>query len=98
MSEQTRMSKYKDLRDNIDDDTYVPHEEDDADDDFLSFIPKSNHRESLEPKTYETLKYESNPFESGSLTVDFNLSLTTSLKTLIISMLLSFFIVKFVKL
>ena len=64
MSEQTRMSKYKDLRDNIDDDTYVPHEEDDADDDFLSFIPKSNHRESLEPKTYETLKYESNPFES----------------------------------
>ena len=59
MSEQTRMSKYKDLRDNIDDDTYVPHEEDDADDDFLSFIPKSNHRESLEPKTYETLKYES---------------------------------------
>ena len=59
MSEQTRMSKYKDLRDNIDDDTYVPHEEDDADDDFLSFIPRSNHRESLEPKTYETLKYES---------------------------------------
>ena len=34
----------------------------------------------------------------GSLTVDFNLSLTKSLKTLIISMLLSFFIVKFVKL
>ena len=33
----------------------------------------------------------------GSLTVDFNLSLTKSLKTLIISMLLSFFIVKFVK-
>lgn len=64
MSEQTRMSKYKDLRDNIDDDTYVPHEEDDADDDFLSFILRSNHRESLEPKTYETLKYESNPFES----------------------------------
>ena len=57
MSEQTRMSKYKDLRDNIDDDTYVPHEEDDADDDFLSFIPRSNHRESQEPKTYETLKY-----------------------------------------
>ena len=29
MSEQTRMSKYKDLRDNIDDDmSYVPHEED----------------------------------------------------------------------
>lgn len=42
MSEQTRMSKYKDLRDNIDDDmSYVPHEEDDSDDDFLSFIPKS---------------------------------------------------------
>ena len=64
MSEQTRMSKYKDLRDNIDDVGYMPHEEEDADDDFLSFIPKSNHRESLEPKTYETLKYESNPFES----------------------------------
>ena len=65
MSEQTRMSKYKDLRNNIDDDTsYVPREEDDSDDDFLSFIPKSNHHESLEPKTYETLKYESNPFES----------------------------------
>lgn len=65
MSEQTRMSKYKDLRDNIDDDmSYVPHEEDDSDDDFLSFIPKSNHHESLEPKTYETLKHESNPFES----------------------------------
>ena len=35
---------------------------------------------------------------NGSLTVDFNLSLTKSLKTLIISMLLSFFIVKFMKL
>ena len=34
----------------------------------------------------------------GSLTVDFNLSLTKLLKTLIISMLLSFFIVKFTKL
>ena len=64
MSEQTRMSKYKDLRNNIDDTSYVPREEDDSDDDFLSFIPKSNHHESLEPKTYETLKYESNPFES----------------------------------
>lgn len=64
MSEQTRMSKYKDLRDNIDDIDYVPHEQNDVDDDFLSFIPKSNHHESLEPKTYETLKYESNPFES----------------------------------
>lgn len=39
MSEQTRMSKYKDLRDNIDDDmSYVPHEEDDSDDDFLSLF------------------------------------------------------------
>ena len=64
MSEQTRMSKYKDLRNNIDDTSYVPREEDDSDDDFLSFIPKSNHHKSLEPKTYETLKYESNPFES----------------------------------
>ena len=39
-------------------------------------------------------------FESlvlGSLTVVSNFSLTKSLKTLIISMLLSFFIVKFVK-
>ena len=40
MSEQTRMSKYKDLRNNIDDTSYVPREEDDSDDDFLSFIPK----------------------------------------------------------
>ncbi len=64
MSEQTRMSKYKDLRNNIDDTSYVPREEDDSDDNFLSFIPKSNHHKSLEPKTYETLKYESNPFES----------------------------------
>ena len=35
--------------------------------------------------------------EIGSLTVVSNFSLTKSLKTLIISMLLSFFIVKFVK-
>ena len=35
--------------------------------------------------------------KSGSLTVVSNFSLTKSLKTLIISMLLSFFIVKFVK-
>ena len=35
--------------------------------------------------------------ELGSLTVVSNFSLTKSLKTLIISMLLSFFIVKFVK-
>ena len=34
---------------------------------------------------------------NGSLTVVFDFSLTKSLKTLIISMLLSFFIVKFVK-
>lgn len=35
--------------------------------------------------------------KAGSLTVVSNFSLTKSLKTLIISMLLSFFIVKFVK-
>ena len=35
--------------------------------------------------------------KNGSLTVVSNFSLTKSLKTLIISMLLSFFIVKFVK-
>ena len=35
--------------------------------------------------------------KDGSLTVVSNFSLTKSLKTLIISMLLSFFIVKFVK-
>lgn len=38
MSEQTRMSKYKDLRNNIDDTSYVPREEDDSDDDFLSLF------------------------------------------------------------
>ena len=37
------------------------------------------------------------PDEDGSLTVVSNFLLTKSLKTLIISMLLSFFIVKFVK-
>ena len=36
-------------------------------------------------------------YKHGSLTVVSNFSLTKSLKTLIISMLLSFFIVKFVK-
>ena len=36
-------------------------------------------------------------FIAGSLTVVSNFSLTKSLKTLIISILLSFFIVKFVK-
>ena len=45
------------------------------------------------------LNYEKNYalLKSGSLTVVSNFSLTKSLKTLIISMLLSFFIVKFVK-
>ena len=45
---------------------------------------------SLNKALYSTLR-------DGSLTVVSNFSLTKSLKTLIISMLLSFFIVKFVK-
>ena len=61
---------------------------------------------SKDDATHNCVAYRVGPLEkadddgepSGSLTVDFNLSLTKSLKTLIISMLLSFFIVKFVKL
>ena len=46
----------------------------------------------------ELLKIQTNnDTKAGSLTVVSNFSLTKSLKTLIISILLSFFIVKFVK-
>ena len=43
MAEETRMSKYKDLRETIDGDAdYVPENtEDESDDDFLAFLPKS---------------------------------------------------------
>lgn len=43
------------------------------------------------------LYYSKKCLSAGSLTVVSNFSLTKSLKTLIISMLLSFFIVKFAK-
>ena len=40
MAEETRMSKFKDLRENIDEETdYEPQIEDESDDDFLSFLP-----------------------------------------------------------
>lgn len=89
MAEETRMSKFKDLRENIDEETdYEPQIEDESDDDFLSFLPKKDKHEELEPKTYETLKYESHPFESlheehGSVsknTVDTRLDILTRIK------------------
>lgn len=90
MAEETRMSKYKDLRETIDGDAdYVPEQEDDdGDDDFLAFLPKRDKHENLEPKTYETLKYENDPFESlhddkGVMTkntVDTRLDILTKIK------------------
>lgn len=89
MAEETRMSKYKDLRETIDGDAdYVPdNTEDESDDDFLAFLPKKDKHENLEPKTYETLKYESDPFESlrdegvvSKNTVDTRLDILTKIK------------------
>ena len=68
---------------------------------FSTILREDELRELLERSengTDDIISKRSKIIKDGSLTVVSNFSLTKSLKTLIISMLLSFFIVKFVKL
>ena len=65
MEKQTRMSKYKQLRETINDEVAIQHKETIEtveDDDFLAFISKKeevNLEDTLlEPKTFETLEEE----------------------------------------
>ncbi|MBO6047973.1 MAG: hypothetical protein J6P61_09570 [Erysipelotrichaceae bacterium] len=58
---ETRMNKYKKLRESLREDVRVQQpaiEVDDSEDDFLAFIPKANQEvdhSNFEPKSYETL-------------------------------------------
>ena len=63
--------------------------------DFLRSAMNARREKPL--SLYQFIKAMDHATEDGSLTVVSNFSLTKSLKTLIISMLLSFFIVKFAK-
>ena len=64
MEKQTRINKYKDLRDEMKEevaiDRQVTYEQDDEDDDFLSFLPQDRPKDIqdtlMEPLSYETLK------------------------------------------
>ena len=64
MEKQTRINKYKDLRDEMKEevaiDRQVTYEQDDEDDDFLAFLPQDRPKyiqdTLMEPLSYETLK------------------------------------------
>lgn len=64
MEKQTRINKYKDLRDEMKEevaiDRQVTYEQDDEDDDFLAFLPQDRPKDIqdtlMEPLSYETLK------------------------------------------
>ncbi|MCD7894610.1 MAG: hypothetical protein LUG60_13065 [Erysipelotrichaceae bacterium] len=72
MEKETRMSKYKDLRDEMKEEVAISPQEfsnDDEDDDFLSFIKddeKKTFNDTLEePLSYETLSIDSEEIKSA---------------------------------
>ena len=73
MEKQTRINKYKDLRDEMKEevaiDRQVTYEQDDEDDDFLSFLPQNHQKDIqdtlMEPLSYETLKPDSEDIKSA---------------------------------
>lgn len=75
MEKQTRISKYKDLRNEMKEEVGIDRQIDinqnDEDDDFLSFIPKENKpniEDTLdEPLSYENLKDENESVQSAIL-------------------------------
>ena len=73
MEKQTRINKYKELRDEMKEevaiDRQVTYDQDDEDDDFLSFL-RQNHQKDIqdtlmEPLSYETLKPDSEDIKSA---------------------------------
>ena len=73
MEKQTRINKYKELRDEMKEevaiDRHVTYEQDDEDDDFLSFLPQNHQKDIqdtlMEPLSYETLKPDSEDIKSA---------------------------------
>ena len=73
MEKQTRINKYKELRDEMKEevaiDRQVTYEQDDEDDDFLSFLPQNHQKDIqdtlMEPLSYETLKPDSEDIKSA---------------------------------
>ena len=73
MEKQTRINKYKELRDEMKEevaiDRQVTYEQDDEDDDFLSFLPQNHQKDIqdtlMEPLSYETLKSDSEDIKSA---------------------------------
>ena len=73
MEKQTRINKYKELRDEMKEevaiDRQVTYEQDDEDDDFLSFLPQNHQKDIqdtlMEPVSYETLKPDSEDIKSA---------------------------------
>lgn len=73
MEKQTRINKYKELRDEMKEevaiDRQVTYEQDNEDDDFLSFLPQNHQKDIqdtlMEPLSYETLKPDSEDIKSA---------------------------------
>ena len=73
MEKHTRINKYKELRDEMKEevaiDRQVTYEQDDEDDDFLSFLPQNHQKDIqdtlMEPLSYETLKPDSEDIKSA---------------------------------
>lgn len=73
MEKQTRINKYKELRDEMKEevaiDRQMTYEQDEEDDDFLSFLPQNKQKDVqdtlVEPLSYETLKPDNEEIKSA---------------------------------
>lgn len=73
MEKQTRINKYKELRDEMKEevaiDRHAAFDSNDEDDDFLSFLPQNREKEIddtlMEPLSYETLKQDNEEVKSA---------------------------------
>lgn len=73
MEKQTRINKYKELRDEMKEevaiDRQMTYEQDEEDDDFLSFLPQNKPKDIqdtlMEPLSYETLKPDNEEIKSA---------------------------------
>lgn len=73
MEKQTRINKYKELRDEMKEevaiDRQMTYEQDDEEDDFLAFLPQNQKKDIqdtlMEPLSYETLKPDNEDIKSA---------------------------------
>lgn len=73
MEKQTRINKYKELRDEMKEevaiDRQMTYEQDDEEDDFLAFLPQNQKKDIqdtlMEPLSYETLKPDNEEIKSA---------------------------------